>query len=63
MSKYSLAEMLGTDVNAAVKFQTELFESMPQLNAWIEGNRKFVEKNGFVWTDKQARKRRLPDAS
>lgn len=62
MSKYSLAEMLGADVNAAVKFQTELFESMPQLNAWIEGNRKFVEKNGFVWTDKQARKRRLPDA-
>jgi DNA polymerase-1 len=62
MSKYSLAEMLGTDVNAAVKFQTELFESMPQLNAWIEGNRKFVEKHGFVWTDKQARKRRLPDA-
>jgi DNA polymerase I len=62
MSKYSLAEMLGTDVNAAVKFQTELFESMPQLNAWIEGNRKFVEKQGFVWADKQARKRRLPDA-
>jgi DNA polymerase-1 len=62
MSKYSLAEMLGVDVKEAVQFQSDLFESMPKLNAWIEGNKKFVEKNGFVWTDKQARKRRLPDA-
>lgn len=62
MSKYSLAEMLGVDVKAAVQFQSDLFESMPKLNAWIEGNKKFVEQHGFVWTDKQARKRRLPDA-
>ena len=61
MSKYSLAEMLGVDVKAAVQFQTDLFESMPKLNAWIEGNKKFVEKYGFVWTDGEARKRRLPD--
>jgi DNA polymerase-1 len=61
MSKYSLAEMLGVDVKAAVQFQSDLFESMPKLNAWIEGNKKFVEKYGFVWTDKEARKRRLPD--
>jgi DNA polymerase I len=62
MSKYSLAEMLGVDVKAAVQFQSDLFESMPKLNAWIEANKKFVEKYGFVWTDKEARKRRLPDA-
>lgn len=62
MSKYSLAEMLGVDVKAAVQFQSDLFESMPDLNAWIEGNKSFVEKHGFVWTDKKARKRRLPDA-
>src|SRR5690606_10075760 len=62
MSKYSLAEMLGVDVKEAVQFQSDLFESMPKLNAWIEGNKEFVEKFGFVWTDKQARKRRLPDA-
>jgi DNA polymerase-1 len=62
MSKYSLAEMLGVDTKAAVQFQSDLFESMPKLNAWIEDNKKFVEQNGFVWTDKQARKRRLPDA-
>lgn len=61
MSKYSLAEMLGVDVKAAVQFQSDLFESMPKLNAWIEANKKFVEKNGFVWTDREARKRRLPD--
>lgn len=62
MSKYSLAEMLGVGDKEAVQFQKDLFESMPKLNAWIEGNKSFVEKNGFVWTDKQARKRRLPDA-
>jgi DNA polymerase I len=62
MSKYSLAEMLGVPVKEAVQFQTDLFESMPNLNAWIEGNKKFVERNGFVWTDKEARKRRLSDA-
>jgi DNA polymerase I len=62
MSKYSLAEMLGVPVKEAVQFQSDLFESMPKLNAWIEGNKKFVERNGFVWTDKDARKRRLPDA-
>jgi len=61
MSKYSLAEMLGVDVKAAVQFQTDLFESMPDLNAWIEANKKFVERNGYVWADKEARKRRLPD--
>jgi DNA polymerase-1 len=62
MSKYSLAEMLGVEVKEAVQFQSDLFESMPDLNAWIEGNKKFVEKYGFVWIDKEARKRRLPDA-
>lgn len=62
MSKYSLAEMLGVDTTVAVKFQRELFESMPKLNAWIEDNKRFVERNGYVWADKQARKRRLPDA-
>jgi DNA polymerase I len=61
MSKYALAEMLGVDVKDAVQFQSDLFQSMPKLNAWIEGNKKFVEKYGFVWTDKEARKRRLPD--
>lgn len=62
MSKYSLAEMLGVDTKVAVQFQTDLFESMPKLNAWIEANKKFVERTGFVWADKEARKRRLPDA-
>jgi DNA polymerase I len=62
MSKYSLAEMLGVPVKEAVQFQSDLFESMPKLNAWIDGNKKFVERNGFVWTDKEARKRRLSDA-
>lgn len=63
MSKYSLAELLGIDVKAAVQFQSDLFESMPKLNDWIEANKKFVERNGFVWADRDARKRRLPDGT
>lgn len=62
MSKYSLAEMLGVPVNEAVNFQKSLFDSMPKLSAWLAENNKFAEKYGYVWADKQQRKRRLPDA-
>lgn len=62
MSKYSLGEMLGVPVDEAVNFQKSLFDSMPDLSAWLKENNKFAEKNGYVWADKQQRKRRLPDA-
>ena len=62
MSDFSLSEMLGVDKKAATQFKEDLFGSMPRLNAWLKENEDFVRKNGYVWADKQARKRRLPDA-
>ncbi len=62
MSDYSLADMLGVPKKEATAFKEELFGSMPKLSAWLKENEDFVKKNGFVWADKQARKRRLPDA-
>jgi DNA polymerase-1 len=35
---------------------------MPVVTKWIESNKRFVRKNGFVWMDKKQRKRRLPEA-
>lgn len=62
-SKYTMAEQLGTTPDEAAQFMTELFDSLPVLRDWIKGNEAFAEKHGFVWMDKQQRKRRLPDAT
>ncbi|MCM3205662.1 DNA polymerase [Paenibacillus illinoisensis] len=61
-SKYTLADQLKTTPDAAQTFMDQLFESMPTLHAWIRNNEQFAEKHGFVWMDKEQRKRRLPDA-
>jgi len=61
-SKYTLADQLKTTPDAAQTFMDQLFESMPTLHAWIRNNEQFAEKYGFVWMDKEQRKRRLPDA-
>lgn len=63
MSVVSLADMLGVDKKDAEKLQTDLFASMPKLNAWIEQTKAFVQRHGYVWMDKQQRKRRLPEAT
>ncbi|QIG62577.1 DNA polymerase I [Sporosarcina phage Lietuvens] len=62
MSDYSLADMLGVDKKEATSFKADLFGSMPVLSAWLANNNDYASKTGFVWADKQARKRRLPDA-
>lgn len=62
MSDYSLADMLGVKKPEATAFKEELFGSMPVLSKWLADNNKFAQKYGYVWADKQARKRRLPDA-
>lgn len=62
MSDYSLAETLGVSKKDAVAFKDELFGTMPKLSAWLKSNNEFAAKYGYVWGDKQARKRRLPDA-
>jgi DNA polymerase I len=61
MSDYSLAEMLGLKKAEATAFKEELFGGMPKLSAWLKANEEDVAKHGFVWADKQQRKRRLPD--
>jgi DNA polymerase-1 len=62
-SKYTLATQLGISVDEADKFLNDLFASMPKVAEWIEENKKFVRHHGYVWADKQYRKRRLPDAT
>lgn len=61
-SDKSLAEQLGTTVQNAKEFKRELFGSMSDLVDWIKGNEAFAKKHGFVWMDKEQRKRRLPQA-
>lgn len=61
MSDYSLADMLGLTKAEATAFKEELFGGMPKLSAWLKANEEHVAKYGFVWADKQQRKRRLPD--
>lgn len=60
-SKYTLASQLGVSIDEAEKFLNDLFASMPVVAEWIEGNKRFVRKHGFVWMDKKQRKRRLPE--
>lgn len=62
MSDASLGRTLGIKREEATKFKEDLFGSMPKLNAWLEGNKEFVSKHGFVWADHKYRKRRLPAA-
>ncbi|WP_096436551.1 DNA polymerase [Alteribacter populi] len=62
MSDFALGDMLGIAKKDATAFKDEVFGSMPKLNAWLESNKTFVQKNGFVWADKKYRKRRLKDA-
>lgn len=62
-SKYTLATQLGISVDEADKFLNDLFASMPKVAEWIEENKRYVRRYGYVWADKQYRKRRLPDAT
>ncbi len=58
----TLAMQLGKSYGEAKKFLKSFEERFPVVATWIESNRKFVQKHGFVWMNKKARKRRLPDA-
>jgi DNA polymerase-1 len=40
----------------------EFFDRLPGVKRWIDETQEFAKKNGFVWMDKQQRKRRLPEA-
>lgn len=62
MASISLAEMLNVNKKDAERLQQDLFASMPKLNAWIDRTKSFAQRNGYVWLDKEQRKRRLPAA-
>lgn len=61
MSDYSLGDMLKKPKQEATAFKEEIFAGMPTLRKWLADNEDFVKKYGFVWFDKNQRKRRLPD--
>lgn len=58
----TLAMQLGKTEEEARAFLRSFDERFPVVAKWIAENRKFVQKHGFVWMDKKARKRRLPAA-
>lgn len=58
----TLAMQLGKSQKEAKAFLESFAERFPVVAKWIEENRQFVQKHGYVWMDNQARKRRLPDA-
>lgn len=57
-----LKDAIGVSKQKAQEFLDSFFERFPVVASWIESNREFVKKHGYVWMDKQYRKRRLPDA-
>jgi DNA polymerase I len=58
----TLAQQLGITKDEAEAFITDFFNRLPYVKKWIDDTKEFAKKNGFVWLDKQQRKRRLPDA-
>ena len=57
----TLAEQLGVSRKEAEEFLDEFMASLPKVAEWIEGNKRFARKYGYV-TMLYGRKRRLPDA-
>lgn len=62
MGAGALSDMLDISVDEAKRFMTDFFTKMPNIARWIEETQAFAKKNGYVWMDKQQRKRRLPEA-
>lgn len=58
----TLAMQLGGTVQEAKDFLKTFFERYPHIKSWIDETQNFAKRNGFVWLDKQQRKRRLPAA-
>lgn len=62
MGPGALADMLDISMDEAKRFMADFFAKMPNIQRWINETQAYAKKNGYVWMDKQQRKRRLPDA-
>lgn len=62
MGPGALSDMLDISMDEARRFMDDFFKKMPSIQRWIKEAQDFAKKNGYVWMDKQQRKRRLPDA-
>lgn len=62
MGPGALSDMLDISMDEAKRFMADFFDKMPYIQRWIKEAQAFAKKNGYVWMDKQQRKRRLPDA-
>lgn len=58
----TLAVQLGCTVDEAKAFLAEFFRKLQKVDTWIKETQAYADKHGYVWMDKQQRKRRLPDA-
>lgn len=58
----TLAQQLGITGDEAKAFLEDFFNRLPGVKKWIDETKAFCKANGYVWMDKQQRKRRLPDA-
>jgi DNA polymerase-1 len=58
----TLAQQLGISVDEAKAFIADFFKRLPNVAKWIDETKAFCKKNGFVWMDREQRKRRLPEA-
>ena len=58
----TLALQLKCTPNEAQAFLDDFFSRYKYIKRWIDDTKRFVKENGFVWMDKQQRKRRLPVA-
>lgn len=62
MGAGALADMLDIPFDEAKRFMADFFKKMPKVSEWTEKTQQFAKQNGFVWMDRQQRKRRLPEA-
>lgn len=62
MGPGALSDMLDISIDEAKRFMVDFFAKMPRIQTWINEVQAFAKKAGFVWMDKQQRKRRLPEA-
>jgi DNA polymerase-1 len=59
----TLAQQLGITKDEAKAFLDDFFARLPKVKEWIDETKTYCRKHGYVWMDREQRKRRLPDAT